>query len=127
MLGRLQTRGLQIFNRTQNVVTKATTELLYYGRVGKELSIQVYTKEKWMPPNLQTFQKVYIDLYKNALGLINKPCNIVKTYNKMSKDDMIKYGAIGVQLIGFYSVGEIIGRRKLVGYRNYYHPEEEAH
>ncbi|CAL9728136.1 ATP synthase subunit g, mitochondrial [Monosporozyma unispora] len=129
MLGRLQSSGLSILTKTQAVATKSASKILYYGKVGKELTLQVYSKEKWMPPNLQTFQKIYCELYKDALRYVNKPCDLVSKYNKLTKDDMVKYGAIGIQLVGFYSVGEMIGRRKLVGYRNYYHPhdvEEEA-
>ncbi|KAK5778397.1 F1F0 ATP synthase subunit g PWA37_000352 [Arxiozyma heterogenica] len=124
MLSRLQNRSIQIFTKAQSVTIKSACKLLYYGKVGKELTLQVYTKEKWMPPNLQTFQKAYYDLYSNILHFINKPCDLVATYNKLNPNDMIKYGAIGIQLVGFYTVGEIIGRRKLVGYREYYHPAE---
>lgn len=126
MLGRLQSRGIQIFTKAQSVAIKSACKLLYYGKVGKELALQVYTKEKWMPPNLQTFQKVYCDLYSDALRFMNKPYDLVAKFNKLTPNEMIKYGAIGVQLAGFYTAGEIIGRRKLVGYREYYHPVEPA-
>lgn len=126
MLGRLQSQGIQIFTKAQSVATKSACKLLYYGKVGKELTLQVYTKEKWMPPNLQTFQKVYCDLYSSTLRFMNKPCDLVAKYKNLTPNEVITYGAIGIQLVGFYTVGEIIGRRKLVGYREYYHPAEPA-
>lgn len=128
MLGRLQSSGLSILTKTQAVATKSACKILYYGKVSKELALQVYSKEKWMPPNLQTFQNVYCGLYKDSIRYMNKPYDLISKYNKMTKDEMVQYGAIGIQLIGFYSVGEMIGRRKLVGYRNYNHTHgvEEA-
>ena len=79
-----------------------------------------------MPPDLLTFQKVYCDLYSTARRYMNKPYDLIAKYNKLTVNEMVRYGAIGIQLVGFYSVGEIIGRRKLVGYRDYYHSVESA-
>ena len=126
ILGRLQSTGIQIFTKAQSLATKSACKLLYYGKVGKELTLQVYTKEKWMPPDLLTFQKVYCDLYGTAIRYMNKPYDLIAKYNKLTVNEMVRYGAIGIQLVGFYSVGEIIGRRKLVGYRDYYHSVESA-
>ena len=46
MLGRLQNSDIQFFTKAQSLTTKSVCNLLYYGKVGKELTLQVYTKER---------------------------------------------------------------------------------
>lgn len=35
----------------------------------------------------------------------------------MSQAEMVGVGIVGAELIGFFTVGEILGRFKLIGYR----------
>lgn len=122
MLKRLQTQSLSILNKSSTLIQKISQETIYYGKIGIELSKQVYHKEKLQPPNLDTFKHIYGQFYKDSLHYWNNPNELYLRLNKVKKiekDDFIKVGAIGVQLVGFYSVGEILGRRKLVGYHSY--------
>ncbi|CCK71175.1 F1F0 ATP synthase subunit g KNAG_0G01170 [Huiozyma naganishii CBS 8797] len=126
MLGRLQSNGGALVGRVVNMTTKAVNVSLYYGKVGAELSKQVYLKEKLQPPSWADFQSVYLKLYQSSLRLANSPKAAIDCLSQIPKNDLIKYGSIGVQLVGFYSVGEVIGRRKLVGYRTYNEPAGKA-
>lgn len=115
MLGRIQSFGAGIAAKAQNYATKT----LYYSKVVGELSKQVYLKEGLQPPAVSDFKTVYTNLYKQALGLALKPKQSLSIFKNVQKDDVVKYGAYGIQLAGLYSLGEVIGRRKVVGYTNY--------
>ncbi|QLL34532.1 hypothetical protein HG536_0G03940 [Torulaspora globosa] len=115
MLGRIQSYATCFVSKTSRLATKT----VYYGKVGAELSKQVYLKEGLQPPSVADFQKVYSQLYKNLLHYSVKPKEVLGLLKSLGKNDVVKYGSYAIQIVGFYSVGEIIGRRHLVGYKNY--------
>lgn len=100
-------------------VTNIAHQVIYYGKVGAELSKHVYIKEGLQPPNWSDFRLVYTKLYKQALSLSTRPNDFCTVLKNLQKNDVIKYGSYGIQFLGLYSLGEIIGRRKVVGYNNY--------
>lgn len=115
MLSRVQSLVSTLAQKTQLVASKT----IYYGKVTAELSKQVYTKEGLQPPNFSDFEMVYTRLYRQALHYADKPQQVVSMLKNIEKDQAVKIGAFGIQLLGLYSLGEIIGRRKIVGYQNY--------
>ncbi|SMN18521.1 similar to Saccharomyces cerevisiae YPR020W ATP20 Subunit g of the mitochondrial F1F0 ATP synthase [Maudiozyma saulgeensis] len=119
MLARIQTVGTSLITKTTALVTKTVEKTVYCGKVTGELSKQIYKSEKLQPPSLDEFKSVYMNLYSNSLRYIKTPQQAVNCLKASGKNDLLKYGAIGIQLLGFYSVGEVIGRRKLVGYNSY--------
>ncbi|CCE62734.1 hypothetical protein TPHA_0D00930 [Tetrapisispora phaffii CBS 4417] len=123
MLGRLQSVSASLATKT-NIWTAKT---IYYGKVAAELSKQVYLKEGLQPPTVAQFKQVYCDLYKRALQLSKNPNSIFSYSQCLTKNNIVKFGAIGVQIAGFYTAGEAIGRRKLVGYKNYSTNVEHKH
>lgn len=119
MLGRIQSITTGLISKTSAFATKT----IYYGKVGAELSKQVYLKERLQPPSIDEFKRAYIGLYQRGSFYASRPKDVINLVKAFKKDDYIKYSALLIQLLGFYSVGEIIGRRKIVGYKNY----EEHH
>ncbi|CCD26131.2 F1F0 ATP synthase subunit g NDAI_0G03540 [Naumovozyma dairenensis CBS 421] len=124
MLGRIQTIGSQLLSKGEVLSTKfigKTNALMqksmYYGKVGAELSKTVYKQEGFQPPKIGEFKKVYCNIFEMGKHYMNKPQAFIGLVKGAGKNDLIKFGAYGVQLLGFYSVGEVIGRRKIVGYR----------
>ncbi|SCU99983.1 LANO_0F04632g1_1 [Lachancea nothofagi CBS 11611] len=115
MLARIQSMASGIASKAQAYTTKS----IYYSKVVGELSKQVYLKEGMQPPSVSDFQSVYTKLYKQALSVALKPKQSLSMFKNVQKDDVVKYGAYGIQLAGLYSLGEVIGRRKVVGYTNY--------
>ncbi|CAM9017539.1 hypothetical protein WICANDRAFT_28580 [Wickerhamomyces anomalus NRRL Y-366-8] len=106
-------------NAAQGLVEKVTNTVnksIYWSKVTGELAKQVYLKEKLSPPSIADFQSVYQKLYKQALELSTKPKEVLTFAKGLNKNDLLNYGAIGVQIVGLFSLGEIIGRRQLVGY-----------
>lgn len=119
MLARIQTVGTSLITKTTSLVTITVEKTVYCGKVTGELSKQIYKSEKLQPPSLDEFKLVYKSLYTNSLRYVKTPEQAFNCLKAAGKNDLLKYGAIGIQLLGFYSVGEVIGRRKLVGYNNY--------
>lgn len=114
-MGRIQSIATGLVSKS----TAFATKTVYYGKVGAELSKQVYLKEGLQPPSVADFRKVYTELYKKTLHYAVKPKEIVEVFKSVNKNDALRYGAYAIQIVGFYSVGEIIGRRHVVGYKNY--------
>ncbi|ODV97968.1 hypothetical protein PACTADRAFT_31383 [Pachysolen tannophilus NRRL Y-2460] len=133
---RLFARGVR-FNSTSSRVSGITEKLnglkdstLYWSKVIAELSKQVYLKEGLSPPNTTQLQSVYKSLYESSLKLVENPkalLEYLKTVpDKITKNTVIEYSSYAIQLAGLFSLGEVVGRRKLIGYHSY-GPKEEHH
>lgn len=103
-----------------SVVSKSTSFAncaVYWGKVGAEVGKQVYKAEKLAPPSGKDFQTVY----QNVLKFVYSPQQQKEFFNKAvqfrpTKEVGVKSAVYGIQLLAFFSLGEIIGRRKLIGY-----------
>ncbi|CCH59881.1 hypothetical protein TBLA_0C00650 [Henningerozyma blattae CBS 6284] len=115
MLSRFQT----LATRFAPKASQWTTKSVYYGKIGSELSKQVYFREGLQPPSLGEFSSVYRNLYEEFIHIIQNPNAFYQRCSQVSSKQVVKFCAYGIQVLGFYSLGEIIGRRKLVGYNNY--------
>ncbi|KAJ5704194.1 mitochondrial ATP synthase g subunit-domain-containing protein [Penicillium malachiteum] len=80
---------------------------LYYSKVGIELGKLVFRGQKMSPPNLATFQTYFQPLTNNFLARVRNA----------SPKEIALAGVTAAEVIGFFTVGEIIGRMNLVGYR----------
>jgi F-type H+-transporting ATPase subunit g len=49
--------------------------------------------------------------------------NVLNQVRNMSRDQWVTVGVVAAEIVGFFSIGEMIGRWKIVGYRH----TEEAH
>ncbi|AMD22591.1 HHL179Cp [Eremothecium sinecaudum] len=115
MASKIQSLMNLAVQRASSLVSKT----VYYGKVGAELSKTVYFKEGLQPPNFSDFEMVYWRLYKQFLQASTKPKESIAAIKGLGKQEWIKYGSYGVQFLGLYSIGEVIGRRHIVGYKNY--------
>jgi F-type H+-transporting ATPase subunit g len=52
-----------------------------------------------------------------ANSAAQQPANYVSQVRNMSREQWYSIGVVVAEVVGFFSVGEIIGRFKLVGYR----------
>jgi len=100
-------------------ITTSTNKAIYWSKVTGELAKQVYLKEKLSPPSIADFQTVYQNLYKQALEFSNQPKQILTLAKNFGKTELLQYGSLGIQLIGLFSLGEIVGRRQIVGYPSF--------
>ena len=75
---------------------------------------------------------------RNPGGLLNRttdtassmsPEAFLNRVRNMSTQQMVAAGVVGAEVLGFFTVGEMIGRMKLVGYRGgvAHHETETPH
>ncbi|WYZ44344.1 hypothetical protein EsH8_VII_000780 [Colletotrichum jinshuiense] len=108
-------------------IEKQVPWVIYYSRVGLELSKIVFRGQKMAPPPVTTFQTYFqnaLSALKNPNALLSsasstassaaaKPASIASRINTAT----VAAGAVvAAECLGFFTVGEMIGRFKLVGY-----------
>ncbi|KAI1333845.1 GroES-like protein [Xylariaceae sp. FL0016] len=111
-------------------VEKQTPTVLYYSKVVAELSKIVFRGQKMSPPSMQTVQSYWQNAYKtlqNPSSLIQtasqtankaaqQPASLMQRVQNMNRASLIAGGVVAAECIGFFTVGEMIGRFKVVGY-----------
>ncbi|KAF2169237.1 hypothetical protein M409DRAFT_20461 [Zasmidium cellare ATCC 36951] len=113
--------------------------VVYYGRVVGELGKIIYTGRGMQPPTIQTVQS-YLTPITNAVRnpstfgsqtakaaertaetAVNNPQSFLTRLRNLDSATLTQVGIIGAETIGFFSIGEIIGRFKIIGYRGGHH------
>ncbi|KAL2809332.1 mitochondrial ATP synthase g subunit-domain-containing protein [Aspergillus granulosus] len=96
---------------------------LYYSKVGLELGKLVFRGQNMTPPSTATFQSYFqplINAVRNPATLKNatvSPQSILARVRNANKKEIALAGVTAAEVIGFFTVGEIIGRMNIVGYR----------
>ncbi|KAJ0386368.1 hypothetical protein COL922a_004545 [Colletotrichum nupharicola] len=107
-------------------IEKQAPWVVYYSRVSLELSKIVFHGQKMAPPPVSTFQTYFqtaVNSLKNPSGLLSsasaaKPANLASRINTAT----VATGAVvAAECLGFFTVGEMIGRFKIVGYHGETH------
>ncbi|SCV67761.1 BQ2448_5372 [Microbotryum intermedium] len=84
--------------------------IFYNAAVAKEIVKQVYVKEKLAPPSLGQVTYVYQQFFNSARDL--------NYWQQLYKSGEWKRWAIyAVEAYGIFKIGEMIGRRHVVGYK----------
>lgn len=52
-----------------------------------------------------------------ATSAAQQPQNLLQRARNMDTAQLVGLGVVGAELLGFFTVGEMIGRMKLIGYR----------
>ncbi|XMA19274.1 hypothetical protein WAI453_012065 [Rhynchosporium graminicola] len=122
----------KVGGRTGKVVAFVERQIphaIYYIKVGAELSKLVYNGRQMSPPSMSTFQTYFQQVLKNirnpngllhtaentAGKAVQKPTSVLESFRDRQK--VINGAIIGAEVLGFFTVGEMIGRMKIVGYR----------
>jgi hypothetical protein len=66
----------------------------------------------------QAYRSAYQSIQSGGAG------NVLSRVRNMGTAEMVGVGIVGAELIGFFTVGEILGRFKVVGYRGGKHGDE---
>ncbi|OJJ63784.1 hypothetical protein ASPSYDRAFT_139450 [Aspergillus sydowii CBS 593.65] len=97
---------------------------IYYSRVGLELGKLVFRGQNMTPPSSATFQSYFqplLNSLRNPASLQNanivSPQSILARVRNANKKEIALAGVTAAEVIGFFTVGEIIGRFNVVGYR----------
>ncbi|KAF1825297.1 uncharacterized protein K489DRAFT_314076 [Dissoconium aciculare CBS 342.82] len=116
---------------------------IYYAKVGGELAKLIYTGRGMQPPTLQSVQS-YLTPLQNALrnpssltspaaqkaaqsaaqtaahtaeAAAANPQSFIARLREGDHGALLTVGVVAAETLGFFSVGEIIGRFNIVGYR----------
>ncbi|WQF87170.1 Putative ATP synthase, F0 complex, subunit G [Colletotrichum destructivum] len=119
-----------------NFIEKQVPWVIYYSRVGLELSKIVFHGQKMAPPPVSTFQSYF----QNAVGVLKNPSTLLSsvsstagsaasaaaakpaTFASRINTATVAFGAVvAAECLGFFTVGEMLGRLKLVGYHGETH------
>ncbi|KAH0530554.1 hypothetical protein TsFJ059_005161 [Trichoderma semiorbis] len=100
-------------------VEKQTPQAVYYGKVAVETSKIVFHAQKMSPPSVATFQNFYQSLWKSIQSgaILKSPQNLLQQARSLTPGQLVAGGVIFAECLGFFTVGEMIGRFKLIGYR----------
>ncbi|EJT78875.1 hypothetical protein GGTG_03969 [Gaeumannomyces tritici R3-111a-1] len=99
--------------------------VVYYSRVGLELGKIVFRNQQMTPPSAATFQTYFQNAWKslqspgalmNTISARVPPSNPMQAVRGLSNAQLAAGGVLVAELLGFFTVGEIIGRFKLIGY-----------
>ncbi|KXT16605.1 hypothetical protein AC579_6652 [Pseudocercospora musae] len=125
--------------RVISFVQGLVPHVVYYGKVAGELGKIIYNGRSMQPPSMQTVQSYLTPLTnavrnpstaaslvsktaqaaeRSAEAAINQPQSFLTRLRNLDSATLTQVGVVGAETIGFFSIGEIIGRFKLVGYRS---------
>ncbi|PFH47761.1 hypothetical protein AMATHDRAFT_151348 [Amanita thiersii Skay4041] len=83
--------------------------LLYNLSVTREIIKQVYVAERLQPPSLSSIRTAYATLVSRAIS----PAYWREV---VQNGEILRIGVYGLEAYGIFKIGEILGRRSLVGY-----------
>jgi len=96
---------------------------IYYARVGLELSKLVFQGQKMSPPPVATFQQYFQTLvksFRNPGAMFpnsGNPSSILQSIRNINSSQLATGGVVAAEVLGFFTVGEMLGRLKVIGYR----------
>ncbi|KAK9234956.1 mitochondrial ATP synthase g subunit-domain-containing protein [Lipomyces kononenkoae] len=97
-------------------VKKLADSGIYWSKVVAEVSKQVYLKESFAPPTLAQFRSTFNGFHGTVLPYFATPEAFISGVKSVTGATVFKFVGYSIQLFGAFSLGEIIGRRKIVGY-----------
>jgi len=101
---------------------KYTGPVIYWSKVVGELAKEVWKREQMRPPSAHQFQTTFSHWYAQGKNLLSQAPKIdymallQQTREKTNLQTLAYAGVFGAQVWGFFALGEIIGRRNLIGY-----------
>ena len=100
----------------QKATTFAATlfkHTLYALKVGQQVALRVYEKEKMSPPSTNELSQSVTALQ----SVFKAAFKMAKSKQLPNAEQLKSTGRVGLELVGFFTIGEIIGRRNLIGYK----------
>ncbi|RYP11018.1 hypothetical protein DL764_000315 [Monosporascus ibericus] len=103
---------------------------VFYSKVVAELAKMVFRGQKMSPPSISTFQSYY----ESAIKALRNPSALLQTASQtasrtaqqsgsllqaarnINRAQVIAGGVLAAECLGFFTVGEMIGRFKIIGY-----------
>ncbi|KAI1378782.1 GroES-like protein [Hypoxylon crocopeplum] len=105
---------------------KRVPTVVFYSKVGAELAKIVFRGQKMSPPSLTTFQSFWQNVWtsvrhptallQTASKIAQQPSSIIQYARSISRAQILAGGVLAAECVGFFTVGEMIGRFKIIGY-----------
>ncbi|KAB8339238.1 hypothetical protein FH972_022172 [Carpinus fangiana] len=120
--------------RLIQAVSSLIPPTIYYSKVALELGKIVAKGQKISAPNVQQFQNAFQPIANAArnpsqlsqhIPHLSSPQQYLNQVRNMSSQQLVTVGVIFAEVLGFFTVGEMLGRFKIVGYRGA--PAHESH
>ncbi|KIP08010.1 hypothetical protein PHLGIDRAFT_23748 [Phlebiopsis gigantea 11061_1 CR5-6] len=96
-------------DRLANVFGAYRQPIVYNFTVAREFLKHIYVAERLQPPSLSTVQSAYSTIWSRA----SSPAYWKEIFRT---GEYARLGIYAVEAYGIFKIGEIIGRRSLVGY-----------
>ncbi|KAI0804354.1 GroES-like protein [Xylaria sp. FL0064] len=116
----------KVGGRTARVVAFVENQIptvIYYSKVGAEVAKIVFRGQKMSPPSVETFQSYFQNVWKNPMSLLQsaaktaqQPGSILQRVQNLNRAQLVAGGVVAAECLGFFTVGEMIGRFKIIGY-----------
>ncbi|KAI0009442.1 GroES-like protein [Xylariaceae sp. FL0662B] len=119
----------QVGGRTGRLVgfiEKQAPHVVYWSKVGAELTKIVFRGQNMYPPPLTTFQSYYqrvLNSLQNPSALLEtvskaaqQPSALIQQARNVSRAQLVTGSVLAAECLGFFTVGEMIGRFKIIGY-----------
>jgi len=106
-------------------IERQTPFVVYYSKVGLEVAKLVFQGQKMSPPSVATFQTYYQNIWRSiqTRSFLQSPQAILQSIRNIGTTQLVTGGVVLAECLGFFTVGEMIGRFKIVGY----HGEPASH
>jgi F-type H+-transporting ATPase subunit g len=107
--------------RLVGFVESQTPLVVYYSKVGLEMAKLVVKGQNMSPPSVSTFQTYFQNLWKQLQNPSTFFSGLAQSVNpqqarNISRTQVAAGGVLLAECLGFFTVGEMIGRFKLIGY-----------
>ncbi|KAF8649554.1 hypothetical protein AX16_005738 [Volvariella volvacea WC 439] len=83
--------------------------LVYNFAVARQVVKQIYVAEGLAPPSLANVRQAYQTLWENA-------SSVAYWRGAISSGEIVRVGIYGLEAYTIFKIGEILGRRHLIGY-----------
>ncbi|KAH6634249.1 mitochondrial ATP synthase g subunit-domain-containing protein [Chaetomium sp. MPI-SDFR-AT-0129] len=112
--------------RLVGFIEQQTPLVVYYSKVFAEVAKLVFHGQKMSPPPASTFQTYFQNLWKQLQTPGPFFSGLVESVNpqqvrNISRAQLAAGGVLLAECLGFFTVGEMIGRFKLIGYHGETH------
>eukprot|EP00834_Sanchytrium_tribonematis_P004087 NODE_183_length_13752_cov_1.079103.p12 type:complete len:111 gc:universal NODE_183_length_13752_cov_1.079103:4999-4667(-) len=104
-------------NRASKMANTLLQETLYYLRVGQHIALRVYEKEKMSPPNAKELEASS----KGLLTVARQAIQMVRNKQMPNVEQLKSTGKVGLELVGFFTIGEMIGRGSILPRKPHVH------
>ncbi|KAF5354898.1 hypothetical protein D9756_005301 [Leucocoprinus leucothites] len=92
-----------------NLLGSYKEPLVYNFSVAREVAKRIYVGEALQPPSLSQFAETYRQIWSNAT-------QVAYWRGIVQSGQVAQVGIYGLQAYGIFKIGEMLGRRKMIGY-----------